>query len=75
MNLNNVLMFAVPTMIFACGAALLSHRFYAAYQRWPIGDFLNAPKSLTGYYASGFGYDAAKWGRSEFRINLIRVLK
>ena len=39
MNLNDVLMFALPTMIFACGAALLSHRFYAAYQRWPIGDF------------------------------------
>jgi uncharacterized membrane protein YGL010W len=39
MNLNDVLMFAVPTMIFACGAALLSYRFYAAYQRWPIGDF------------------------------------
>ena len=39
MDLNNVLTLVVPTMIFACGAALLSHRFYAAYQRWPIGDF------------------------------------
>ena len=39
MNLHDVLMFAVPAMVFACGAALLSYRFYAAYHRWPIGDF------------------------------------
>ena len=39
MNLSDVLMFVVPTLIFACGAALLSYRFFAAYHRWPMGDF------------------------------------
>ena len=39
MDLNDMLLLAVPTMIFACGMALLSHRFYAAYRRWPIGEF------------------------------------
>ncbi len=39
MNLNDALMFVVPTMLFACGAALLSYRFFAVYRRWPIGEF------------------------------------
>lgn len=39
MNLNDMLMLAVSTMIFACGAALLSYRFFAVYRRWPIGNF------------------------------------
>lgn len=39
MNLNDALMFSVPTVIFACGAAMLSYRFFAEYQRWPIGKF------------------------------------
>ena len=39
MTPSDILTFALPIMIFACGSALLSYRFYAAYGRWPIGDF------------------------------------
>ena len=34
MSLNDVLTFALPVAIFACGAALLSYRFYAVYRGW-----------------------------------------
>jgi hypothetical protein len=30
---------ALPIVIFACGVALLSHRFYATYHGWPLGAF------------------------------------
>jgi len=30
-------MLALPIAIFACGAALLSHRFYAVYHGWSLG--------------------------------------
>lgn len=30
---------ALPIVIFACGVALLSHRFYAMYHGWPLGAF------------------------------------
>jgi hypothetical protein len=39
MTPNAAMMFAMPTLIFACGAALLSYRFYAAYHAWALGEF------------------------------------
>jgi hypothetical protein len=39
MSLGNVVMLAVPTVIFACGTALLSYRFYAAYRGWALREF------------------------------------
>lgn len=39
MSLRDVVMLAMPPVIFACGAALLSHRFYAAYRGWSIREF------------------------------------
>jgi hypothetical protein len=33
----------VPALIFACGPALLSYRFYAAYRRWSVGEFSYKP--------------------------------
>jgi hypothetical protein len=40
MSLSDSVLLAVPTVIFACGAALLSHRFYAAYRGWSRKEFL-----------------------------------
>ncbi len=34
---QSAVMLALPIAIFACGAALLSHRFYAVYHGWPLG--------------------------------------
>src|SRR5262245_32299029 len=34
-----LLLLTVPAVIFACGAALLSYRFYAAYHGWLLGAF------------------------------------
>jgi hypothetical protein len=39
MSLNDAAMLALPIAIFACGVALLSHRFYVAYHGWPLGVF------------------------------------
>ena len=39
MTLGTVAMFAMPVLIFACGAALLSYRFYAAYHGWALKEF------------------------------------
>ena len=39
MTLSTVAMFAVPTVIFASGTALLSYRFYDAYHRWALKEF------------------------------------
>jgi hypothetical protein len=39
MMLNAAMMFAMPTLIFACGTALLSYRFYAAYHAWAPKEF------------------------------------
>ena len=38
-DLSTGLLLTVPAVIFACGAALLSYRFYAAYHGWSLGDF------------------------------------
>jgi hypothetical protein len=39
MTPNAAMMFAIPIMIFACGMALLSYRFYAAYHAWAFKEF------------------------------------
>ncbi len=33
---RDMVLFALQVATFACGAALLSHRFYAAYQGWSV---------------------------------------
>jgi len=39
MSLSDVMMLAMPAVIFSCGTALLSHRFYAAYHGWSLREF------------------------------------
>ena len=39
MLMSDAVKLAVLTVIFGCGAALLSHRFYAAYRRWSFAEF------------------------------------
>jgi len=39
MTPNAALMFTMPTLIFACGVALLSYRFYATYHAWALKEF------------------------------------
>lgn len=36
MSRSDAVMLALPIAIFACGMALLSHRFYVVYQGWPL---------------------------------------
>jgi uncharacterized membrane protein YGL010W len=38
-DLSTGLLLTVPAVIFACGAALLSYRFYAAYHKWSLEEF------------------------------------
>ena len=38
-DLSTGLLLTISAVIFACGAALLSYRFYAAYHGWSLGDF------------------------------------
>ena len=40
MLISDVARLAVLTVIFGCGAALLSYRFYAVYHRWSIREFV-----------------------------------
>lgn len=63
MDLNDMLMFAVPMLIFACGMALLSHRFYAAYRRWPLGEF-SYKLHLPGLLGAALMLFAAMWAGS-----------
>jgi membrane-bound ClpP family serine protease len=39
MTLTDVVTLAVPTMVFACGIALLSHRFFVVYKGWSMREF------------------------------------
>jgi uncharacterized membrane protein YGL010W len=39
MTPNAALTFALPILIFACGMALFSYRFYAAYHAWAFKEF------------------------------------
>jgi hypothetical protein len=39
MLMSDAATLAVLTVIFGCGAALLSYRFYVAYHRWSFGQF------------------------------------
>ena len=39
MLMSDAVKLAVLTVIFGCGAALLSYRFYAAYRRWSFREF------------------------------------
>lgn len=39
MGPNDVAKLMVPALILACGAALLSHRFYAVYRGWSPREF------------------------------------
>ena len=39
MLMSDAVKLAVLTVIFGCGAALLSYRFYAAYHRWSFREF------------------------------------
>ncbi|HET7714259.1 MAG TPA: hypothetical protein VFK86_01400 [Bauldia sp.] len=39
MTLTDVATLALPIAIFACGGALLSHRFYVAYRGWSLREF------------------------------------
>lgn len=36
---SDVAKLMVPALILACGAALLSHRFYVVYRGWSLGEF------------------------------------
>ena len=38
-DLSTGLLLTVPAVLFACGSALLSYRFYAAYHGWSLGEF------------------------------------
>ena len=40
MLISDVARLAVLTVVFGCGAALLSYRFYAAYHRWSFREFV-----------------------------------
>ena len=39
MLMSDAVKLAVLAVIFGCGAALLSYRFYAAYRRWSFKEF------------------------------------
>jgi hypothetical protein len=39
MLMSDAVRLAVLTIIFGCGAALLSYRFHAVYRRWPFREF------------------------------------
>jgi hypothetical protein len=39
MSQSDAVLLALPIAIFACGAALLSHRFYVVYRGWSLGAF------------------------------------
>jgi hypothetical protein len=39
MSTSDVAMFVAPPVIFACGVALLSYRFYDTYHGWPLREF------------------------------------
>ena len=39
MLMSDAVTLAVLTVIFGCGAALLSYRFYAAYRSWSFREF------------------------------------
>jgi hypothetical protein len=39
MLMSDAVKLAVLAVIFGCGAALLSYRFYAAYRRWSFREF------------------------------------
>ena len=46
---SDVVRLVVLTVMFGCGAALLSYRFYAAYRRWSFREFVgkaHVPGSL-----------------------------
>ena len=36
---SDAVLLALTISIFACGAALLSHRFYVVYHGWSLGEF------------------------------------
>jgi len=40
MLISDVARLAVLTVVFGCGAALLSYRFYAVYHRWSFREFV-----------------------------------
>jgi hypothetical protein len=39
MSQSGAVLLALAIAIFACGAALLSHRFYVVYRGWSLGEF------------------------------------
>ena len=39
MLMSDAVKLAVLIVIFGCGGALLSYRFYVAYRRWSFGEF------------------------------------
>jgi hypothetical protein len=43
MSPSDAVLLALTISIFACGAALLSHRFFAVYSGWPLGAFGGKP--------------------------------
>ena len=40
---GDVVKLIVPALILASGVALLSHRFYAVYREWSLGEFSYRP--------------------------------
>ena len=38
-DISSALLFILPAVTFACGMALLSHKFYAAYHGWSLAEF------------------------------------
>lgn len=51
MTLSDVLTLALQIVIFASGMALLSHRFFAAHQRW-LGEEFSFKSHLPGILGS-----------------------
>jgi hypothetical protein len=41
--ISDMVTLVVPALIFACGTALLSHRFYAVYRGRSLGEFSYRP--------------------------------
>jgi hypothetical protein len=43
MSQSDAVLLALSIAIFACGAAMLSHRFYVVYRGWSLGEFAYKP--------------------------------
>ena len=63
MLMSDAVKLAVLIVIFGCGTALLSHRFYTAYRGWPFREF-NGKAHLPGLLGTGLMLLAALFASS-----------